>query len=180
MRSGVTGATCGAADGAAARAGGRALPLVLDVRNNPGGLLQESINVAGELIGSGPVLYERTREGEKSYDAQTNLLLPNLPMAVLVNHGTASAAELVAAAIHDRKRAVVIGQKTYGKGSVQLIFSLSDQSSLHVTTAEWLPPSKTPLDGVGLAPDIPVIPDTSGRDVELAEAIRYLSDHAVI
>ncbi len=154
--------------------------LVLDLRNNPGGLLQESINVAGELLGSGTVLFERTREGEKPYDAQGNALLPNLPMVVLVNQNTASAAELVAAAIHDRKRAVVIGQKTYGKGSVQLIFSLLDQSSLHITTAEWLPPSKTQLDGVGLTPDVPIAPDPGGRDVELAAAIRYLSEHTVI
>jgi carboxyl-terminal processing protease len=152
--------------------------LVLDLRNNPGGLLQESINVAGMFLNGGTVLYERTRSGEKAYDAQANSLLTHLPMAVVVNQGTASAAELVAGAIHDRHRAILIGQKTYGKGSVQLIFSLADQSSLHITTAEWLPPSKTPLDGIGITPDITMIPDQNGRDVELGEAIRYLRDHS--
>ncbi len=151
--------------------------LVLDLRNNPGGLLQESINVAGQFLNGGTVLYERTRSGEKAYDAQANSLLTDLPMVVVVNQGTASAAELVAAAIHDRQRAILIGQKTYGKGSVQLIFSLADQSSLHITTAEWLPPSKTRLDGLGITPDITMIPDQNGRDVELGEAIRYLRDH---
>jgi carboxyl-terminal processing protease len=152
--------------------------LVLDLRNNPGGLLQESISVAGQFLNGGTVLYERTRSGEKAYDAQANSLLTDLPMVVVVNQGTASAAELVAAAIQDRQRAILIGQKTYGKGSVQLIFSLADQSSLHITTAEWLPPSMTRLDGVGITPDITMIPDQNGRDVELGEAIRYLRDHS--
>ncbi|MCC7447163.1 MAG: S41 family peptidase [Anaerolineae bacterium] len=150
--------------------------LVLDLRNNPGGLLQESITVAGHFLGGGVVLYERTREGEKTYEAPPGGVITDLPTVVLVNQGTASAAELVAGALKDRKRAILIGQQTYGKGSVQLIFSLGDQSSLHVTTAEWFPPSKTPLDGKGIAPDIAMIPDENGRDVEIGEAIRYLRD----
>jgi carboxyl-terminal processing protease len=151
--------------------------LVLDLRNNPGGLLQESIQVAGEFLDGGTILYERTRSSEKEYDADKADFLTDLPMIVLVNQGTASAAELVAGAIQDRKRAMVIGQQSYGKGSVQLIFGLADQSSLHITTAEWFPPSKTPLDGKGITPDIPMIPDQNGRDVELGEAISYLRDH---
>ncbi len=151
--------------------------LVLDLRNNPGGLLQESIQVAGEFLDGGVVLYEKTRTDEKTYEAPKGTKLTDLPMVVLVNQGTASAAELVAAAFHDRKRAVLIGQQTYGKGSVQLIFSLADKSSLHITTAEWFPPSQTPLDGKGITPDVTMIPDPNGRDVELGEAIRYLRDH---
>jgi carboxyl-terminal processing protease len=150
--------------------------LVLDLRNNPGGLLQESIKVTGQFIDGGVVLYEKTRKEEKTYEVDKGNAT-DLPLVVLVNRGTASAAELVAAAIQDRKRAIVIGQQSYGKGSVQLIFSLADQSSLHITTAEWLPPSKNQLDGKGITPDINMIPDENGRDVELGEAIRYLRDH---
>jgi len=148
--------------------------LVLDLHNNPGGLLQESIKVAGEFLDGGVVLYERSRDGEKTYEADKADKLTDLPMVVVVNQGTASAAELVAGALHDRKRAILIGQQTYGKGSVQLIFPLADKSSLHITTAEWFPPSKTPLDGKGITPDVAMIPDPNGRDVELGEAIRYL------
>jgi carboxyl-terminal processing protease len=151
--------------------------LVLDLRNNPGGLLQESIKVAGEFLDGGVVLFEHNRDGERTYEADKADKLTDLPIVVVVNQGTASAAELVAGALHDRKRAILIGQQTYGKGSVQLIFPLADKSSLHITTAEWFPPSKTPLDGKGIAPDIAMIPDPSGRDVELGESIRYLRQH---
>lgn len=97
-----------------------------------------------------------------------------MPLVVLMNQGTASAAELVAGAIRDSDRGILIGQTTYGKGSVQQIFRLSDGSSLHVTAAEWLTPKRVHLDGIGLEPDIMMIPDVNGRDVELGEAVRYL------
>jgi carboxyl-terminal processing protease len=155
----------------------KVVALVLDLRNNPGGLLQESIEVAGQFLDGGIVLFEKTRSGERSYESDKNTKLTDLPMVGIVNQGTASAAELVAGALKDRKRAILIGQQTYGKGSVQLIFPLADKSSLHITTAEWFPPSKTPLDGKGIAPDIAMIPDEKGRDVELGEAIRYLREH---
>ena len=120
------------------------------------------------------MLDQRSRDGEKTLEADKADYLVNVPLIVIVNQGTASAAELVAGAIQDRKRGSLIGQQTYGKGSVQLIFALADKSSLHVTTAEWLTPNKTLLDGKGLVPDIPMIPDPNGRDVELGEAIRRL------
>jgi carboxyl-terminal processing protease len=149
---------------------------VLDVRNNPGGLLQESIEVAQVFLNGGTIAYERSRTSEKAFNAADNTQLTNLPMVVLINNNTASAAEIVAIALKDRGRAIAIGQKSYGKGSVQLIFQLSDKSALHVTTAEWLSPNKTVLDGKGIEPDISMIPDENGRDVELGEAVRYLRD----
>ncbi len=152
--------------------------VVLDLRNNPGGLLEESIQVASQFLPNDDVvLYEDSRAGEKDFKAANGAVLTDLPMVVIVNQGTASAAELVAGALRDNKRAILLGQKTYGKGSVQLIFQLSDKSSLHVTTAEFVPPSKAPLNGVGIDPDVPMIPDQNGRDVELGEAIRYLQSH---
>jgi carboxyl-terminal processing protease len=148
--------------------------LVLDLRNNPGGLLQESIQVAGKFLDGGVILIQATRDGETVFEADTPDPVVDLPMIVIVNNGTASAAELVAGALRDRGRAILIGQTTYGKGSVQKIFSLADKSSIHVTTAEWFPPSRNPLEGVGLTPEVPMIPDQTGRDVELGEAIRRL------
>ncbi len=148
--------------------------LVLDLRDNTGGLLQESIEVANAFIGSGPLVYEVNNQGEQVFNAQSNDLLTNLPLAVLVNDYTASGAELVAGAIQDDQRGVLIGQKTYGKGTVQQIYPLSDKSSLHVTAAAWLTPKRHALDAVGLQPDVPVTPDAQGRDVELGEAVRIL------
>lgn len=148
--------------------------LVIDLRNNTGGLLDESILVANAFIDSGPLVYQVDNRGERSYDAEPANLLTDLPLAVLVNNYTASGAELVAGAIQDDQRGVLIGQKTYGKGTVQQIFPLSDKSSLHVTSAEWLTPLRHALDTVGLEPDIAMIPDAQGRDVELGEAVHYL------
>lgn len=148
--------------------------LILDLRNNSGGLLNESVQVASHFLDGGVVIYEKTRDGESSFEAETGGTATQLPLVVLVNQRTASASELVAGAIQDRDRGILIGQQTYGKGTVQQIFGLSDGSSVHITSSEWFTPSRTPLDGVGLTPDIAMIPDENGRDVETGEAIRYL------
>jgi carboxyl-terminal processing protease len=150
--------------------------LVLDLRNNTGGLLQESIEVADEFLDSGVIVYERNNRGQNSFDASVGGEGVDLPLAVLVNGQTASGAELVAGAIQDQERGILIGQKTYGKGTVQQIFQLSDQSSLHVTSSQWLTPNERVLDANGLEPDIPMIPDANGREVELGEAIRHLQE----
>jgi carboxyl-terminal processing protease len=147
---------------------------VLDMRDNAGGLLQEAIETADEILNNGVILYETTRTEEKTYEAESGGIGIDLPLVIVVNHGTASAAELVAGALQDNGRGIVIGQRTYGKGSVQLIFPLVDGSSLHITAAEWFTPNRTPLDGNGLEPDISMIPAEDGRDVELDESLRYL------
>lgn len=148
--------------------------VVLDLRNNYGGLLQEAIEVASLFLDGGVVLYEVTRSGEETYFAEQGGALLDEPLVVLVNQGTASASELLAGAIRDRERGVLIGQRTFGKGTIQQIYTLSDNSSIHVTSAEWLTPARSPLDGVGLEPTIEMIPDEQGRDVEISEAVRYL------
>lgn len=148
--------------------------LILDLRNNSGGLLKESIDVASQFLDGGVVVYEKTNTVENELDASTGGLATQLPIVVLVNQGTASAAELVSGAIRDRQRGILVGQSTYGKGTVQQIFRLSDNSSLHITAAEWLTPKQQHLDGQGLVPDISMIPDVNGRDVELGEAVRQL------
>lgn len=149
--------------------------LIIDLRNNAGGLLQESIAVASQFISGGDVIvYEKTSQDEQAVKAENGGLATDLPLAVLVNQGTASAAELVAGAIQDHQRGLLVGQTTYGKGTVQQIFRLSDDSSIHITSAEWLTPDQHHLDGVGLQPDVSMIPDANGRDVEIGEAIRVL------
>jgi carboxyl-terminal processing protease len=149
--------------------------LLVDLRNNAGGLLQESIAVASQFVSGGEVIvYEKTSQNERAVNAEDGGLATDLPLVVLVNQGTASAAELVAGAIQDHQRGILVGQTTYGKGTVQQIFRLSDDSSIHITSAEWLTPNQHHLDGIGLQPDISMIPDPNGRDVEIGEAIRAL------
>src|SRR5690606_3841495 len=106
--------------------------LVVDMRNNSGGLLKESIDVASEFLGRDLVVLRESRRGsEEVFEAAGDGLAIEIPLAVLINQGTASAAELVAGAIQDHDRGILIGQTTYGKGTVQQIFRLSDNSSLH-------------------------------------------------
>jgi carboxyl-terminal processing protease len=153
--------------------------LVLDLRNNSGGLLQESIDVASIFLDGGVVLYEETAQGERTFEAEGGGEAVDIPLVVLVNGGTASAAELVAGAIQDRQRGTLIGQNTFGKGTIQQIFPLADQSSIHVTSAEWFTPDRNRLDGVGLQPNILMIPDEAGRDIEIEEAVRHLQEELV-
>ena len=148
--------------------------LIVDLRDNTGGLLQESIMVADEFIDSGVIVYERDSNGEETHAATSGGVAVDLPLVVLVNDRTASGAELVAGAIQDLERGILIGGMTYGKGTVQQIFPLSDGSSLHVTSSEWFTPNYQPLDQVGLHPDIPVEPDPNGLDVDMGEAVRQL------
>lgn len=153
---------------------GDAQALVLDLRNNSGGLLQESISVADEFMDTGVVVYERSNDSERAYDAAAGGLAIDLPLMVLINQRTASGAELVAGALQDSDRAVLIGQTSFGKGTVQQIFALSDRSSLHVTSAEWLTPDRQALNQNGLQPDIALEADPNGRDVELEAALGQL------
>jgi carboxyl-terminal processing protease len=152
---------------------------ILDLRNNSGGLLQESIQVADEFLDGGVVLHEITNNSETSFEVEAGGDAINQPLVVLINNRTASAAELVAGAIQDRGRGILIGQVTFGKGTIQQIFPLSDASSIHVTSAEWLTPNRNELDGVGLTPDIVMIPDESGRDIEIGEALQHIQDQLV-
>jgi carboxyl-terminal processing protease len=130
---------------------------VLDLRNNGGGLLPAAIDVASQFLEDGVVVYERKADGqEKTYPVTNKGVLLDEPLAVLVNSGSASASEIVAGAIQDYGRGVLVGTQTFGKASVQLIFDLSDGSSLHVTNAVWLTPSRHEIEGAGLTPDLEV------------------------
>lgn len=147
---------------------------VLDLRGNGGGLVDSAVRVASQFLNGGPVLYEHSRtDGDVNFNASTDGIAHDVPLIVLVDGNTASAAEIVSGALHDRNRAKLVGQKTYGKGSVQRIEPLSDGSSLHVTYAEWFTPNHHPLQGVGLTPDIVTTP-IQGRDVDLETALSEL------
>lgn len=149
---------------------------VVDLRNNGGGLLDSAVEVAGQFLNGGVVLYENNQEGEeRTLTAPVSSgLLTTAPVAVLVNGNTASAAEILAGALLDRDRAPLIGQKTFGKGSVQYVFPLSDGSSVHITAKVWFTPARRALDRVGLPPTIVIEPGTDGSDPELNRAVEYL------
>ena len=149
--------------------------LVLDLRHNGGGLLQSAIQVLGHFLDNDVVLYEqRAGQAERSIRASRGGIATETPLVVLVDGGTASASEIVAGALQDLERAPLVGQKTFGKGSVQLIYDLSDGSSLHVTSARWYTPSHQPLDGQGLEPTFVVTHDESDQDRQLERAIEVL------
>jgi carboxyl-terminal processing protease len=154
---------------------------VIDLRNNGGGLLPAAIDVASQFLDDGVVMYESRSDGtENVYRAEGTGILTEEPVVFLVNSATASASEIVAGAIQDHERGILIGTETLGKASVQLIFDLSDGSSVHVTNAHWLTPSRREINGVGLTPDIAVeLTDQDreeGRDPQLARAIEYLEE----
>ncbi|HEY42506.1 MAG TPA: hypothetical protein G4O11_00805 [Anaerolineae bacterium] len=149
--------------------------LVLDLRENAGGLLDSAIEVARFFLPEGLVLIEEKRGGsEEQYLVKSPGKASDIPIAVLVNQNTASAAEVVAAALQENGRAPIIGARTYGKGSVQLVLELHDGSSLHVTSSRWQTPTGLILDGRGLQPDFPVIAEDGDVDIYMQAAIEWL------
>src|SRR5574341_116791 len=151
--------------------------LILDLRDNGGGLVDSAVGVASEFLDGGVILYEESQGGsETAYNASAGGIGLDMPLVVLVNQSTDSASEIVGGALQDRNRATLVGQQTYGKGSVQLILPLSDGSSLHVTTAQWYTPDHHPLQGQGLTPDIVVEP-VAGTDAQLLAALDFIADN---
>jgi carboxyl-terminal processing protease len=141
----------------AAKAGMKAL--IFDLRNNPGGLLTAAVEITEEFIEDGKlVVYTegRVRNQNMRFSAHAKKSYPNLPMVVLVNQGSASASEIVAGALQDWGRAIVVGTQTFGKGSVQTIIPLSDGSGLRLTTAKYFTPKGRSIHGKGITPDIVV------------------------
>jgi carboxyl-terminal processing protease len=153
--------------------------VILDLRHNGGGLLDAAVDVSDHFLDGGPILYQISRnEDEKEFHATDETVAAMEPLVVLIDGGTASASEIVAGALGDRGRATLIGATSFGKGSVQLVYDLSDGSSVHVTSARWYTPDRRELDQNGLEPDI-VVELTqeaidAGRDETLQRAIEFL------
>ena len=152
---------------------------LIDLRDNGGGLLNAAVDVASQFIKDGVVLIEhRHDQTEVSFPTSGDGLATSEPLAVLINGNTASASEIVAGAIQDAQRGKLIGDKSFGKGSVQSIYDLSDGSSVHITSAKWLTPLKRTIDGQGLTPDVAVAraagEGQQGKDSQLARAVSEL------
>jgi carboxyl-terminal processing protease len=129
---------------------------VLDLRSNPGGLLMASIEIARQWLNEGIIVSTKTRDGIQDVKRATGRALTTRPMVVLVNEGSASASEILSGALQDNKRAVLVGQKTFGKGLVQSVRGLSDGSGMTVTIAKYLTPGNRDIHKYGIKPDVPV------------------------
>lgn len=159
--------------------------LVLDLRNNPGGLLDDSILIASQFINDGVIVTEKYSNGSvKEHPSSGNgLLVDQPPLVVLINPGSASASEIVAGALQDHRRATIIGEDSFGKGSVQNYQSLPDGSSLKVTVARWFTPNGHSIDKQGIKPDILVERTVeqyrAGEDPQLEKAKSWLLDQFI-
>jgi carboxyl-terminal processing protease len=162
--------------------GGKSLGLILDLRNDPGGLLDQANAVAGDFLDGGEIVTLRGREGKgvKRFTADPGDLAHGLPIVVLINGGSASASEIVAGALHDHHRAVLLGTRSFGKGSVQTIIPLAGRGALRLTIARYFTPSGRSIQAQGIDPDIVVEParivafaaDASEREADLRRALK--------
>jgi len=132
--------------------------LVLDLRNNPGGVLNSSVDVADIFLDKGLLVYTegRVKDSQLKFSATKGDLLNGAPIVVLVNGGSASASEIVAGALQDQKRAIIMGTQTFGKGSVQTILPLTNETAIKITTARYYTPSGRSIQAEGIEPDVPL------------------------
>ncbi|HBL52161.1 MAG: hypothetical protein A3D24_01185 [Candidatus Blackburnbacteria bacterium RIFCSPHIGHO2_02_FULL_39_13] len=148
--------------------------VILDLRNNPGGYLNGAVTIASEFMSSGVVVIESGKGNNKELKVTGNPKLPNIPLIVLVNKGSASASEIVAGAIKDSGRGQIVGDTTFGKGTIQESQEIG-QAGLHITIAKWLTPKGTWVNGTGLEPDVKITQgDDSEKDNQLEKAIELL------
>ena len=152
--------------------------LVFDLRNNPGGYLEGAVFIASEFIKSGTVVSQKNSDGTKQ-DLTVDRAgrLTDMPMVILVNKGSASAAEIVAGALKDYNRGKIVGETTFGKGSVQTPFDLTQGASVHITTGKWFLPKGDSISQKGITPDVVVVPPdlySATDDTQLAKAIDLL------
>jgi carboxyl-terminal processing protease len=150
--------------------------VVLDLRDNPGGLLEECVKVANKFVPKGPVVSVVTRDGSREVHSST-LETVKYPVVVLVNGGSASASEIVAGAIQDTQSGTLIGTKTYGKGSVQTLMRLDGSTAIKLTIAKYLTPNDRSINGIGIDPDIvlempPLTPGS--QDIQLQKALEVV------
>ena len=154
------------------RTGNMMVALILDLRNNPGGVLGSAVGISDLFLKSGKIVYTkgRTNNSDLEYYANSEDILEGLPLYVLINGGSASASEIVAGALQDHKRAIIYGEKSFGKASVQSIQEMIDGSALKLTTAKYYTPNDRHIHGNGIMPDVTVDYD------ELKTPVDYLPD----
>ncbi|MGA2910896.1 MAG: S41 family peptidase [Candidatus Microgenomates bacterium] len=148
--------------------------IIVDLRNNPGGYLQSAVDIASDFVSSGAtVVIQQNGDGSKQdYNSDRAPRLLNYKVVVLINGGSASASEILSGALRDDRGIKLIGQKSFGKGTIQEPIDITGGSGLHVTTAKWLTPDGTWVHGVGLTPDVTIVPkDTDTTDTQLQGAI---------
>jgi carboxyl-terminal processing protease len=152
---------------------------ILDLRNNLGGVVKQAVAVADGFLDEGLITYTHSRyqATQLEFSAKPGEWLPGVPLAVLVNRGTASASEVLAGALQDHGRGVIVGEKTYGKGSLQSVLALRNGSGLRLTTAYYFTPSGASIQGEGIQPDI-VVEDTEDQETALRAALKYLRKSA--
>src|SRR6185436_13642643 len=140
------------------QAGGKLKALVLDLRNNPGGLLDQAVAISGDFVNQGEIVSTRARHTEDAqrWDAKGNDILDGAPLVVLINGGSASSSEIVAGALQDHHRAVLLGTRSFGKGSVQTVIPLPGNGAMRLTTARYYTPSGRSIQAEGIDPDIVV------------------------
>jgi carboxyl-terminal processing protease len=163
---------------------GQITGLILDMRGNPGGLLDACVYIASDFLPYGKLIVKQEGVEESiDYTVQRTPALPDIPLVVLIDEGSASASEILAGAIRDYKRAKIVGQKSFGKGSVQGTYDLSDGSGMHITVAKWILPNGEWINGKGINPDIEVVNpdvdtkntvDTKDHDLQLQKAEELL------
>ena len=156
--------------------------IVLDLRNNPGGLLDQAIKISDQFMNQGEIVSTRSRRGgdAQRFNSKKGDLADNLPIVVLINGGSASASEIVAGALQDHRRAIVLGTRSFGKGSVQTIIPLSGHGAIRLTTAHYYTPSGRSIQAKGIDPDIeveqaklePVEPGSRRREADLRGALK--------
>jgi carboxyl-terminal processing protease len=140
------------------QAGGKLKALILDLRNNPGGLLDQAVAISGDFVDQGEIVSTRARHAEDAqrWDAKGSDIIPGIPLVVLINGGSASSSEIVAGALQDHHRAVLLGTRSFGKGSVQTVIPLPGNGAMRLTTARYYTPSGRSIQGLGITPDVPV------------------------
>ena len=167
-----------AIDGMKAELGDQLQGIVLDLRNNPGGLLDQAIAVSDVFLDKGEIVSTRGRRPDSTqrYNARPGDMVAGLPVVVLINGGSASASEIVAGALQDHHRAIILGQKSFGKGSVQTIIPLPGQGAMRLTTARYYTPSGTSIQAKGIVPDITVAQALIDAVEEDADHLRNEAD----
>ena len=161
-----------------AQAGGKLKGLVLDLRSNPGGLLTAAVQVADDLLEQGGIVSTRGRisVSDAKFEATPGDLMKGAPVVALVDAGSASASEVLAGALHDNRRARIVGSRTFGKGSVQTVLPLDNGDSVKLTTARYYTPSGRSIQATGIVPDVELAPDPANATTDMPAALADFSE----